>query len=59
MNDIEVLEENLSIRSGPCSLSERRYSNIVNNILLSFAEEDYREAGKYILKAARIRKFLG
>ncbi len=59
MEDIEVLEENLGIRTGPVSLSERRYSNIVNNILLSFAEGNYSEARKYILEAAATRKFLG
>jgi len=59
VNDIEVLEQNFGIRSGSRTLSERRYSNIVNNILLSFAEGDREEVRKYVLEAAKIRKFLG
>ena len=59
MKDLEALEENLGIRTGPSSLRERRYENEVNNVLLSYADGCTEEAIRYIEEAAKMRRFLG
>ncbi len=59
MRDLKALEDELGISTGPRTLSERRYDNEVNNILLSFAEGDLSATRKSISTAARMRRFLG
>ena len=59
LRDLEVLEGELGIKTGPHSISERRYNNEVNNILLAYADGDLVDARRSIERAAEMRRFLG
>ena len=59
VRDLEVLESEFGIRTGPRNLSDRRYDNEVNNVLLSYAEGNISEARRSLENAARMRQFLG
>ncbi len=57
--DLETVEEELSIKLGPRSLTQRKYENMVNDFLIAFLEQDSQGAKKYLVEAAKIRKCLG
>jgi len=59
VESLETLENQLNIRIGPKNTTERKYSNIVNNFLISFIEGDLISAGEELLRAAKIRRCLG
>ena len=57
--DLNVVEENFSLKLGPRSLSQRKYENLINDFLIAFLEENRKEAENRLLEAAKIRKCLG
>lgn len=59
VEDLETLENMLNIKTGPRTLSERKYNNIVNNFLISYIENDNQSARQELLRAAEIRRCLG
>ncbi|MBO3802101.1 MAG: phosphoenolpyruvate carboxylase [Candidatus Brockarchaeota archaeon] len=58
MEDISILEKNLGIKVGPRSLRSRLHYNLSNNFLISLLT-DKKEAKRYVVEAARVRRFLG
>jgi phosphoenolpyruvate carboxylase len=59
VEDLETAQEVLNIKPGPKSPSERKYSNIINNFLIAYMEENLEEARQELLRAAKIRRCLG
>lgn len=59
MKDLSTVEENLGVKLGPENLTQRKYENMVNDFLISFMERNDRDAEKYVVEAATIRKCLG
>ncbi|MGC8934761.1 MAG: phosphoenolpyruvate carboxylase [Thermoproteota archaeon] len=58
IEDLNILEKNLGIRVGPRSLRSRLHYNLSNNFLISLLTDE-KEARRYVVEAARVRKFLG
>ncbi|MEM3096314.1 MAG: phosphoenolpyruvate carboxylase [Nitrososphaerota archaeon] len=59
MEDIQTAEEIFGVKTGPRRLTERKYSNMVNNFLISLLEGDMASAASELLSAAKIRHCLG
>jgi len=59
LEDIESAQNHLEVKTGPRSLLQRKHENTISNFLISYIEEDRREARKYLQEAAKIRKCLG
>lgn len=59
LTDLNIVEENFSLKLGPKSLSQRKYENVINDFLIAFLEKDHKEAENRLLEAAKIRKCLG
>ncbi|MEM0440431.1 MAG: phosphoenolpyruvate carboxylase [Candidatus Caldarchaeum sp.] len=59
VEDLETARNMLDIKLGPRTLSERKYSNIVNNFLISYMEGDETSAKQELLRAAQMRRCLG
>ncbi len=59
LDSLKVVEENLNVKLGPKTYSEKRHENTVNNFLLAFLEGDSEAARRYLLEAAIIRRSLG
>jgi len=56
--DIKVIEENIGIKLGPKSIRGKMHYNLSNSFLLSLVQEG-ENPRKYLVEAARIRRFLG
>lgn len=59
VEDLETSQNMLNIKPGPRTLSERKYSNIVNNFLISYMDGDESSAKQELLRAAEMRRCLG
>lgn len=59
VEDLETSTNMLNIKTGPRTLSERKYSNVTNNFLISFIERDYTAASQELIRAAGMRRCLG
>jgi phosphoenolpyruvate carboxylase len=59
LNDLKAVEENLGVKLGPRSPTQRRHENFTNNFLISYMEREESEAKKALLEAARLRRCLG
>ncbi|MEM2237378.1 MAG: phosphoenolpyruvate carboxylase [Candidatus Caldarchaeum sp.] len=59
VEDLETAENLLDIKLGPKTLSDRKYSNILSNFLISYLQDDQKSAVEELLKAAGMRRCLG
>ncbi|MEM2131794.1 MAG: phosphoenolpyruvate carboxylase [Candidatus Caldarchaeum sp.] len=59
VEDLEAAQDILNIKPGPKTPSERKYSNILNNFLISYMEGNLEEARQELLRAAGFRRCLG
>ena len=59
IEDLKAVEEKLSIKLGPKSVSGRKHENFTNNFLLSYLQKEDDEAKKALLESAKLRKCLG
>ncbi|MCW4034394.1 MAG: phosphoenolpyruvate carboxylase, partial [Candidatus Bathyarchaeota archaeon] len=59
VSDIKVAQEDLGIKFGPRSLTHRKYENTVSNFLISYMEQNNKEAQDYLEEAAKLRQSLG
>ena len=59
VSDIKVAQEDLGIKFGPRSLTHRKYENTVSNFLISYMEQNNKEAQDYLEEAAKLRHSLG
>ncbi len=57
--DLNAVEENLTVKLGPKSLTQKRYENYANNFLIAFLEGEDSEAKESLIEAARIRRCIG
>ena len=57
--DINIAQENLSIKFGSRTLNQRKYENAVNNFFISYLERQENDANYYVTEAAQLRKSLG
>ncbi len=59
LKDLEVASSILGIKLGPRRITDRRYENEVNNLLISLIEGDEESARKEMENAARMRRSIG
>ena len=59
MEDLQTAEEQLGVKVGPQRISDRKYSNILNNFLISYLEGDMDSARGELVSAATMRRCLG
>ena len=59
LEDLKSVEEELGVKLGPKTVSERKHENFTNNFLLSYLQKDDTEAKKALLESAKLRKCLG
>ena len=59
LDDLKAAEEQLDVKLGPRSLTEKRHENFVNNFLIAYLEHDDNEARKALVEAAKLRRCLG
>lgn len=59
ISDIKVAQENLGVKFGPRSLTQRKYENTVSNFLISYMEKSNEEAKENLELAAKLRNSLG
>ena len=59
LDDLKGAEENLGIKLGPRSLTEKRHENFANNFLIAYLEHDDEEAREAVVEAAKLRRCLG
>lgn len=59
LTDLSAVEEQLGLKAGPRTLTQRRHENAVNDFLAALLEHDHEEAKKRLIDAARIRRCLG
>ena len=59
LNDLKTVEENLGVKLGPRSPTQRKHENFTNNFLISYIEREEDEAKKALLEAAKLRRCLG
>ncbi|NLE05994.1 MAG: phosphoenolpyruvate carboxylase, partial [Crenarchaeota archaeon] len=57
--DLKAVEVELDIKLGPRTTSQRKHENFTNNFLLSYLENEDKEADKALVEAAKLRKCLG
>lgn len=57
--DLNAVEEKLTVKLGPKSLTQKRYENYANNFLIAFLEGEDSEAKESLIEAARIRRCIG
>lgn len=59
ITDLSAVEEQLGLRAGPKTLTQRRYENAVNDFLAAILEGEQEEASRRLIDAARLRRCLG
>jgi len=59
LNDLKAVEENLGVKLGPKSPTQRRHENFTNNFLISYLEQEESEAKTALIEAAKLRQCLG
>ena len=59
LEDIEAIEENVGIKVGPRSLTERKHEDLTNIFLISYMEHEDSEARTALVEAAKLRRCLG
>jgi phosphoenolpyruvate carboxylase len=59
LEDLQAVEQNLSVKLGPSGVSQRKHENFTNNFLLSYLQKEDGEAKKALLESAKLRKCLG
>ncbi len=59
LEDLNTIEQNLSIKLGPKGICQRKHENFTNNFLLSYIQKDDAEAKSALIEAAKLRKCLG
>ena len=57
--DINVAQDNLGVKFGARTLTQRKYENALNNFLISYLEQQDQQAKYYVNEAAKLRKSLG
>lgn len=57
--DLTTVEEELDIKLGPRTSTQRKHENFTNNFLISYLEKEDKEASKALVEAAKLRKCLG
>jgi len=57
--DLKTVEENLDLKLGPRTSTQRKHENFTNNFLISYLEKEDKEASKALVEAAKLRKCLG
>lgn len=59
LKDLKTAETLLGVTIGPKSLSDRRYLNVIENVLLSILDGDHNSLREEIVKAAVLRRSIG
>jgi phosphoenolpyruvate carboxylase len=57
--DLKTVEEELDLKLGPRTSSQRKHENFTNNFLISYLENEEKEAKKALVEAAKLRNCLG
>jgi phosphoenolpyruvate carboxylase len=57
--DLKTVEEELDVKLGPRSPTQRKHENFTNNFLISYLEREDEEAKIALVEAAKLRKCLG
>jgi phosphoenolpyruvate carboxylase len=57
--DLKTVEESLDLKLGPRTSTHRKHENFTNNFLISYLENEDKEAKKALVEAAKLRKCLG
>ena len=59
LEDLNAVEQSLSIKLGPKGICQRKHANFTNNFLLSYLQKDDAEAKTALIESAKLRKCLG
>jgi phosphoenolpyruvate carboxylase len=59
LEDLNTVEQKLSIKLGPKGVAQRKHENFTNNFLLSYLEKQDAEAKTALVESAKLRKCLG
>jgi phosphoenolpyruvate carboxylase len=57
--DLKTVEEELDVKLGPRTSTQRKHENFTNNFLISYLERENDEAKIALVEAAKLRKCLG
>jgi phosphoenolpyruvate carboxylase len=57
--DLKTVEEELDLKLGPRTSTQRKHENFTNNFLISYLENEEKEAKKALVEAAKLRNCLG
>ncbi len=57
--DLKTVEETLDVKLGPRTSTQRKHENFTNNFLISYLENEEKEAKKALVEAAKLRNCLG
>jgi phosphoenolpyruvate carboxylase len=59
LDGLDAIEDQLGLKLGSQSPTERKHENFVNNFLISFVEGEEEEARRFLIEAAQLRRCLG
>ena len=59
MGGLDAIEDQLGIKLGSQTPTERKHENFTNNFLISYIEQEDNEARRFLLEAAKLRRCLG
>ncbi|MGW8289058.1 MAG: phosphoenolpyruvate carboxylase, partial [Candidatus Bathyarchaeia archaeon] len=59
LDDLQTADQNLGIKIGPRTPTQKRHENFANNFLIAYMEREDGEATKALVEAAKLRKCLG
>ncbi|MDR0371981.1 MAG: phosphoenolpyruvate carboxylase [Nitrososphaerota archaeon] len=59
VEDLNIVEEKLSLTLGPKDIAQRKHENFTNNFLLSYLQKQDAEAKTALVESAKLRKCLG
>ncbi len=59
LDGLNAIEDQLGIKLGSQTPTERKHENFTNNFLISYIEQEDTEARRFLLEAAKLRRCLG
>jgi phosphoenolpyruvate carboxylase len=59
LSDLKAVEEEIDVKLGPRTTTQRKHENFTNNFLISYLDQEDEEAKKALVEAAKLRKCLG